>query len=181
MWPHILALLPLPWSKTADVSWVPSLCKWEQQIHGQTIFPLEKSRFQVLIRFSSHELIAQHRSKHQVFCHYLALVLLSSPLAQNAAGKEHQLQGKTIPHLWGWGKEGQTQEKRCAQKRWLSPFQLPSQITSQKTHPCTFTVLLTFSPVFDSYKTRKKLTPLPGYFSLKPAAASPVQISALHC
>lgn len=38
---------------------------------------------------------------------------------------------------------------------WLSPFQLPGQIASQKTHHCTFTFLLSFSPVFHSYKTRK--------------------------
>lgn len=80
MWPDTLVLLPLPWSKPADVSWVPPLCNWEQQIHGQTLFLLEKSRLQVLIRFSSHELEAQHMSKHQHFGHYLALILLSPPL-----------------------------------------------------------------------------------------------------
>lgn len=37
------------------------------------VFPLEKSRLHVLIRFSTHELIAQHMSKHQHFCLHLAL------------------------------------------------------------------------------------------------------------
>lgn len=86
----------------------------------------------------------------------LPLFCYHHPSAQNAAGKECQLQEETIPHLWGWGKEGQRQEKRCALKRWLSPFQLPSQITSQKTHPCTFIFLLSFRPAFHAYKTRKK-------------------------
>lgn len=80
MWPDTLAVIPLPWSKPAGVSWVPPLCNWEQQIHGQTRFSLEKSRLHVLIRFSTHELIAQHMSKHQHFCLHLALTPLSPPL-----------------------------------------------------------------------------------------------------
>lgn len=76
MWPDTLALIPLPWSKPAGVSWVLPLSNWEQQIRGQTLFPLEKSRLQVLIRLSTHE----NMSKHQHFCHYLALILLSPPL-----------------------------------------------------------------------------------------------------
>lgn len=73
-------LIPLPWSKPAGVSWVPPLCNWEQQIRGQTLFPLQKSRLHVLIRFSTPELTAQHMSKHQHFCLHLALILLSPPL-----------------------------------------------------------------------------------------------------
>lgn len=136
--------------------WAGSLhCATEQQIHGQTLFPLEESRLRVLIRLSTHGLIAQHTSKHQYFCHYLALILLSPHLCTQRCWQRVELQEETIPHLWGWGKEGQRQEKRCAQKGWLPPFQLPSQITSQKTHPCTFTFLLSFSLAFHSYKTRK--------------------------
>lgn len=156
MWPDTLALIPLPWSKPAGVSWVSPLSNWEQQIHGQTLFPLEKPRLQVLIRLSTRELIAQHRANISTFVTTLPLFCYHHPSAQNAAGEECQLQEETTPHLCGWGKEGQRQEKRRALKRWLSPFQLPSQITSQKTHPCTFTFLLSFRPAFHTYKTRKK-------------------------
>lgn len=78
MWPD--TLIPLPWSKPAGVSWVPPLCNREQQIRGQTLFPLEKSRLHVLIRFPTPKLTAQHMSKHQHFCLHLALILLSPPL-----------------------------------------------------------------------------------------------------
>lgn len=138
----------------AGLSWVPPLCNWEQQIHGQTLFPLEKSRLRVLIRFSTHELIAQHRSKHQHFYHYLALILLSPPLHTKCCWQRVPAPRGNHSSSLRMGRRG-AKTGKCAQKRWLSPFQLPSQITSQKTHPCTFTFPFSFSPAFHSYKTSK--------------------------
>lgn len=91
------------------------------------------------------------------------------PSAQNAAGKECQLWQATVTRLWGWEKRDKDRKKdmhtslehiSVRDNGWLSPFQLPGQIASQKTHHCTFTFLLSFSAAFHySYKTRKN-TPL---------------------
>lgn len=72
---HPFALVQTSWCELG-----PTTATGSSRFMAKHVFPLEKSRLHVLIRFSTHELIAQHMSKHQHFCLHLAFTLLSPPL-----------------------------------------------------------------------------------------------------
>lgn len=101
-------------------------------------------------------------SKHQHFCHYLALILLSPPICTKCCWQRVPAPRSNHYSSLRMGKRGRKTGKKHSCEHvimwdngWLSSFQLPGQIASQKSHHCTFTFLFSFSLAFNSYKTRK--------------------------